>query len=130
MLRPPACSTDSAASTARPSDAEQDSCGDRIGDRLHASAGLQVGSNHRLAAAHLPCVGEHAIEIDADMRREIDLVDDQEITAQQTRPALARNVIAAGDIDDEDPPVDEIEREGRSEIVATGFEQDQLDTRK
>ena len=35
------------------------------------------------------------------MRREIDLVDDQEITAQQTRPALARNVIAAGDIDDD-----------------------------
>lgn len=50
-----------------------------------------------------------------------------------TMPAAIDTCLRVADAQDfqvQDPPVDEIEREGRSEIVATGFEQDQLDTRK
>ena len=73
---------------------------------------------------------KHGVEIDADERRKIDLVDDQQVAAQHARPALARNIVAACDIDDENPPIDQIERERRGEIVAAGFEHDQLDAGK
>jgi hypothetical protein len=64
------------------------------------------------------------------MGREISLVDDQQIAAQDAGAAFARNIVAARDVDDEDPPVNQIEREGRGEIVAARFEQDQLEARK
>ena len=78
----------------------------------------------RLASASI------GVELDADIRRQIDLVDDEQIAPQQSRSLLARNVVAARDVDHEDPPIDQIERKGRCEIVAAGLEQDQFDAGK
>ena len=73
------------------------------------------------------CFLAHAREIDADMWGEIGLVDHQHIAANDARPALARNVVAAGDINHEHPEVGEVAREGGGEIVAAALQQDQLD---
>ena len=89
--------------------------------RVDAGAGAGVGRQDQAALAHRARFREHGVEIDADERRKIDLVDDQQIATQHARPALARNIVAAGDIDDENPPIDQIEREGRGEIVAAGI---------
>ena len=43
------------------------------------------------------------------------------------RPALARDVVAAGHVDDEQPVVDQVEREGRGEVVAAALDQDQVE---
>ena len=86
----------------------------------------RIGRPSRTAA----CFRQHGVEIDAHERRQVDLVDDQQIAAQHARSALARNIIAAGDVDHEDPPIDQIEREGGREIVAAGFEDDQFDAGK
>ena len=80
--------------------------------------------------AHGSRFGQHRVEIDADERRQVGLVDDQQVAAQHARPALARNVVAAGNVDHEHPPIDQIEREGRRKIVAAGFENDQLEAGK
>ena len=46
------------------------------------------------------------------------------------RPRFARNIVAAGRIDDEQPIVDELERKGRGEIVAAAFDQHHIELRK
>jgi hypothetical protein len=60
------------------------------------------------------------------MRGEIDLVDDQEIAAKQARPPLARDIVAARDVNHKDPPIDKVERKSRGQVVAAGFEKDQF----
>ena len=42
-------------------------------------------------------------------------------------PALARDLLAAGDVDDVDGEVGELGAEGGGEVVAAGFDQQQLE---
>ncbi len=67
---------------------------------------------------------------DADEGRKIGLVDHQEIGLEDAEPAFARDIVAAGRIDDEQPIVDELEREGRGEIVAAGLDQHDIEIRE
>ena len=41
----------------------------------------------------------HHLERGADVRREVDLVDDQQIRLGDARPALARDLVAGSDVD-------------------------------
>src|SRR5882757_10292719 len=125
---PPASSATSRTSARRPASNLEKDCGkDCIGNRLYSGAGSRVGGDHRPARAHAIGFGQHSLKVDPDIGRQIDLVDDEEIAAQQSRSLLARNIVTSCDVDHEHPPVDEVERKGRSEIVAAGFEQDQFD---
>ena len=72
----------------------------------------------------------HQIDVRPDEGRKVGLVDHQQIGPQDAEPALARNIVAAGRIDDEQPIVDELEREGRGEIVAAGLDQHDIELRK
>jgi len=96
--------------------------------RLYSGAGSRIGRYHRSARAHAFRLGQHRRKLHSDIRRQIDLVDDQQIAPQQPR-ALLRGISS--------PPATsitnihqshQVERKGRSEIVATGFEQNQFDT--
>ena len=64
--------------------------------------------------------------VDADVRRQVGIVDHEEIRAFDPRPALACDVAATGDVEDEDMCVDEGGREGRGEIVAPRFHQNRV----
>ena len=44
--------------------------------------------------------------------------------------ALARDLLAAGDVDDVDRDVGELGREGRGEIVAAGFDENEIELRE
>src|SRR5262249_50055990 len=78
-------------------------------DHLRQSvARLEAGEEERPLAAHRPGVALHHGKAGADVRREVDLVDDQEIRARDARSALARNLVAARDVDDIDRGVDEL----------------------
>ena len=52
---------------------------DEADHAVEALAGLQVGEDERPLAAHLPRVAVHHLERGADHRREVDLVDHQQI---------------------------------------------------
>ena len=69
----------------------------------------------------------HQIDIRPDEGRKIGLVDHQQIGSENAEPAFARNIVAAGRIDDEQPIVDELERKGRGEIVAAGLDQHDIE---
>ena len=72
----------------------------------------------------------HHVEVGADVRRQVDLVDDEQIAARHARAALARDLVAAGDVDDVDADVDELGAERRREVVAAGLEEHDLHVRE
>ena len=75
-------------------------------------------------------VALHHLEAGADQRREVDLVDDEQVGAGDAGPALARDLVAGGDVDDVDRQVGELGREGRREIVAARFDQHEIEPRE
>ena len=88
-----------------------------------------VKTNGR-APAHALGVALHHLERGADMRGEVDLVDDQEVGAGDAGAALRGNLVPRGDIDHVDREIGELRRERRREIVAAGFDQDQVEPGK
>ena len=58
-------------------------------------------------SAHRGGVAAHDVEVGADHRREVGLVDDEQVGGGHAGPALARHLVPAGDVDDEDLHVDE-----------------------
>ena len=65
-------------------------------------------------------------QVRADGRREVDLVDHEDVRLRDARPALARHLVAARDVDDVDREVRELVREVRREVVAARLAQQQL----
>src|SRR4029077_13891921 len=72
---------------------------DKADDRVEALPGLDVGEYERALAAHFPRVALHHLERSADHRREVDLVDDQEVRLHDPGPAFPRDLVAGGDVD-------------------------------
>ena len=60
------------------------------------------------------------------MRREVGLVDDEQIGLRDAGAALARDLVAAGDVDDVDRVVDELAAVLRREVVAAALDEEQL----
>ena len=71
-------------------------------------------------------VAIHHREVGADERREVGLVDDQQIAARDAGAPLARHLVAAGDVHHVDADVHELRAERRREVVAAGFEEHDL----
>ena len=78
---------------------EQDGLVHGIGDRHHAFASPATGGQNRSPSANGSRFRQHRTQVDAYERRQIRLVNDQQIAAQDARPALARNIVAAGNVD-------------------------------
>src|ERR1700741_3840579 len=72
---------------------------------VDALAAAHVGHDEGPGAAHHAGVALHDGKVGADMRRKVDLVDDQEVRARDPGPAFARNLLAARDVDDVDGEV-------------------------
>jgi hypothetical protein len=92
--------------------------------------GFGVGSGEtqdRATAAGLLALADHQVRVDAHVRREIGLVDDEQIGSRDPRTALTDDIAAAGDIEDEDLDVHERGGEGGGEVVAAGLDEDQVD---
>ncbi len=53
-------------------------------------------------------VGAHPLEVGADVRREVDLVDHEQVGLEHAEAALARDVVAGRGVDHVDPVVDEV----------------------
>ena len=78
---------------------------------------------HRPPLPSFQPVRDHARNIHTPVRRELGLVDDQEVGAPDAGAALAGDIAAAGNVKDEDLRVDEGGGEGRREVVAAGLDE-------
>ena len=75
-------------------------------------------------------IRHHLRHVDADVGREVGLVDDEEVGAPDTRAALASDIAAARDIQDEDLRVDQSGRERRCQVVAAGLDEHDVERRE
>ena len=99
-------------------------------DLIDAFAFAQIGEHERPLPPHPLGVALHHFERGADVGREVDLVDDEEIGAGDAGAALPRDLLAGGDVDHVEGEVGELRREGGGEIVAAGFDQHQIEIGK
>ena len=72
---------------------------DAIDYRIYAFAAAAIRQQHRLAAAHRETVTLHTGHVSANVRSKIDLIDEEKIAVDDPGPALARNIVAIGDVD-------------------------------
>ena len=99
-------------------------------DLVEPFAGEAVGEDERPLAAHRPRVALHHLQVGADVRREVGLVDDQEVGARDAGPALAWDLVALSDVDDEDEVVGERATEGERQVVAAGLDKHEVAVRE
>ncbi len=89
------------------------------------------GTRHgRQTAAPGGRVAAHDVEVGPDQRREVGLVDDQQIGARDARTAPAWNLVAAGNVDHEDLPVDQAPAERCGQVVAAALDEHQVQRRQ
>ena len=86
----------------------------------------QIGEDERPVATHLAGVAVHHVEVGADVRGEVDLVDEQQVRAGNDGAAFAGDFVAGGNVDDVDGEVGQLRAEGGGQVVAAAFDEDEL----
>ncbi len=81
----------------------------------------QVGEAETALPPHPERVALHHLERGSDVRRQVDLVDHEEIGAGDSRPSFAWDLVAASDVDHVDPDIDQVGAERRRQIVTSAF---------
>ena len=98
------------------------------GEEFVASdAGFEVGEEEGAVAAHEFGVVGHDVEICADMGSEGDFIDEEEVAVADGGAAFAGDFVSFGDIDDVDEDVHQFGRECGGEVIATAFDEDELE---
>src|SRR6516165_2935394 len=100
---------------------------DETGDGVDALAGAQIAEHEGTRAAHAPGVALHDRERGADVGREIDFVDHEQVGTRDARATFGRNLVASGDVDDVERQVRELRRKCRGQVVAPGFDQNEIE---
>ena len=95
-------------------------------DLVDADAVHDLREDRRSLAAHARGVALHHSEIGPDVRREIGLVDHEQVGLRDARAALARHLVAPGDVDHVDREVGELAAVLGREVVAAGLDEEQL----
>src|SRR5262245_57367887 len=86
---------------------EQQVLHNKIDERGDSLAGLAICEQERLAAAHKVRIAFHDVEARTDVRREISLVDDQDVRLSNPWPVLARDLVTRSNVNDIDKIVDQ-----------------------
>src|SRR5437773_2284683 len=99
-------------------------------DRIDSLTRLEVCEHEGAPAAHPARVALHDGQVGADVRCQVDLVDEEQVRAHDAGPALARDLLALRDVDDVDRGVHELGAERRGQIIAAAFDQEQVELGK
>src|SRR5205814_3200299 len=62
----------------------------------------------------------------ADMRRQVDLVDDEQVRASDARSAFAGNLVPSRDVDHVNGNIHQLRTERRRQVIAAALHEDQL----
>ena len=96
-------------------------------NQIEAISFLKIGENVGPIRALRFCIAVHDFERRADVRRQVDFVDDEQIGANDAGAAFARDLVATRYINDVDRNIRQIGTERGREIIATTFDEDQID---
>ena len=100
--------------------------GEMLDDLLDPVSGQTVCEDSWLVRPHFRDVTLHYLEVGSHILGQIDFVDDQKITLDYSWPSLSRDIVTSGNVDDEHPVVDEIQRKGRGQVVTPTFDNDEV----
>ena len=96
-------------------------------DRRRALGRRERHEHRRQVAALRRGVPLHDAEIGVHQVRDVDLVDHEQVRAGHAGPALARHLVAAGDVEHEQLHVDEPLGEREREVVAAALDEHQVE---
>src|SRR5262245_16750833 len=101
---------------------------DPIHDEVGASPVPEIAEDKRPVSSHALRVALHDPEVGADIRREIDLVDDEQVRSRYPGPAFARNLLALRHVDHVDGGVHKLRAERGRKVVAAAFNEEHLES--
>jgi hypothetical protein len=101
---------------------EHSALDDKADDSVGACARLEIGEHERLVATHPARIAVHDFERGADHRREVDLVDHQQVGLGDAGPPLRGILSPAATSITYRVKVGELRRERRGEVVAAAFD--------
>lgn len=87
---------------------------------------FHLGKDERSISPHFPGVTLHHCQIRPDGRRQIGLIDDQEVRLGQAGPTLSRYFVAPGDINHLNGEIRQFPAETGRKIIAARFQKEQL----
>jgi hypothetical protein len=93
---------------------------------FHGLPLLDDGKHRRPTLAHPRRIALHHAQIGTHRLREVDLVDDEQITARDARAPFARHLVTAGHVDDVDDIVGKFAGVVCGQVVAPGLDQQQV----
>src|SRR5258708_3248331 len=100
---------------------------ENFGDNfVHPGAMLHLCKNKRAGTTHLASGTLHHSQIRTYGRRQISFVDDQQVGLSNSWPTFARNFVATGNVNDIDGEVGKFAAEVRGQIIASGFEKEDV----
>src|SRR5262249_20136099 len=99
---------------------------DEARDLLDAGPSLQIREYERAFGPHALGIRRHDGEVRADQRRQVDLVDDEQVRAGDSWSALARYLFACRDVDHVNREIRQLGTERRRQVVPARFDEAQL----
>src|SRR5712692_9242446 len=99
------------------------SCLDVRDHRIDSLGLATVCKDQRPIAAPSTRVTFHDTQIGADIWREVNLVDHEQVGEDQACSALAWDLVAVGDVDHIEIPIDQFRAEGQREVVSTTLDE-------
>ena len=90
----------------------------------------EIAKQEGTIASHEPGIAVHDLEARAHVGSKILLVDDQNVGMAHAGPALARNLVSGGHVDDVNEEVGKRRAEGEREVVAAAFNEQKFNVGK
>src|ERR1700674_5755720 len=94
--------------------------------RIHALPCPAVGEHERPTLANQLRIPTHHVQVRADVWREVNFVDHQEVGEDQARAPFARYLVASRDVDDIEVEVDQLRAESQRQVVAAALDEREI----
>jgi len=93
---------------------------------IHTVSLFHLREDERPVSAHLAAIAFHHSEVRSDRGSQVDLVDQEQVGLGDTRTALTRYLVAAGDVNDVDCVVGQLPAEVGCKVVSAGLDEEDL----
>lgn len=97
-----------------------------VNNVIHSLTMLHHREDSRAALSHLGRIALHNLQIGTNNLGQIDLVDNQQVRAGDTRSALSGHLVTSSDIDNVDDEIGQLTRVVGGEVVTTRLDEEEV----
>src|SRR5260221_9074354 len=96
-------------------------------DNLHQTfLRLEISHYKGAFASHLLCIHSHHFERSANIGSQVGLIDNEKVGSSDSRPSFSGDFFATVNIDHINREIGELRTEGRREVIAPGFDENNV----